>query len=45
MSPALPDQTRVVEISRPGAPVSTFVMSVDEEFEMADAVGSLVESG
>jgi acetate kinase len=34
-----------VEISRPGAPVRTFVMSVDEEFEMADAVGSLVESG
>jgi len=32
-----------VEISRPGAPVRTFVMSVDEEFEMADGVASLDE--
>jgi acetate kinase len=40
-----PNEQGAVEISRRGGRIRTFVLPVDEEFEMADAVGNLVESG
>ena len=37
------NQQRAVEVSSPGAPVRTFVLNVDEELEMANAVAGFVE--